>query len=97
MRIPLGDGVQEVVLSFPDSKGAGVILMWHENKQAPRSHGDGYSRFVLNVSNVDAALAHVIKHGAPVVTAATTIGPMKYAMVKDPDGYIIELLEFLKS
>ncbi|MEY4583397.1 MAG: hypothetical protein RL701_8100 [Pseudomonadota bacterium] len=97
MRIPLGDGMQEVVLAFPDSQGAGVILMWHDQKQAPRTHGNGYSRFVLSVSNLDAALAHVLKHGAPLVTPATIVGPMKYAMVKDPDGYVIELLEFLKA
>lgn len=93
MRIPLGEGKQEVILQFPNSKGSGVILMWNTRRTEPHAHGDAYSRIVLLVSDVDQSVAHVVKHGAPVVTPVTSAGPMKYAMVKDPDGYVIELLE----
>src|SRR5258706_4390750 len=46
-RFDLGDGVQEVVLTFPDSKGAGVILMWNTKRTTPYQYGDSYSRLVM--------------------------------------------------
>lgn len=96
MRIPLGQGLAEVILSFPETKAAGVILMWHTEKKEPRELGNGYSRFVLNVSDVDAACEHLSKHGTPVVTQPTRYGGLKFAMVKDPDGYVIELLQMVR-
>lgn len=99
MRLPLGKNLSEVILAFPDSKSAGVILMWNTDrpKSEPITIGEGYSRLVLRVSDVEASFAHLVKHNAPVVTPVTTYGNLKFAMIKDPDGYVIELLEFLKS
>ena len=96
MRIPLGKGLAEVILGFPDSQAAGVILMWHTEQKEPRKLGNGYSRFVLNVSDVDAACELLAKQGTPVVTPPTTYGGLKFAMVKDPDGYVIELLQLAR-
>jgi lactoylglutathione lyase len=93
LRMKLAAGEQEVVLAFPESKGSGVILMWNTERKAPYQLGDSYSRFIVRVSDVDAALKHITDHGAPVVTPATQAGSMRYAMVKDPDGYVIELLQ----
>jgi catechol 2,3-dioxygenase-like lactoylglutathione lyase family enzyme len=99
LRLPLGKNLSEVILAFPDSKSAGIILMWNtdRSKTEPIALGEGYSRFVLRVSNVEASLAHLVKHGAPVVTQTTAYSNFKFAMVKDPDGYVIELIEFLKK
>lgn len=96
LRLPLGGGLQEVILGFPGNPGAGVILMWHTEKKAARQLGDGYSRFVLNVSDVESALQLLAKHDTPVVTPLTSVGNFKFAMVKDPDGYVIELLQISK-
>lgn len=96
MRIPLGQGLHEVILGFPDSQAAGLILMWHAEKKEARKLGDGYSRFVLNVNDVDAACELLAKNGAPVVTQPTRYGSMKFAMLKDPDGYVIELLQMVR-
>ena len=96
MTIPLGNGMQEVILSFPDAPGAGVILMWNTQAGGERVHGDGYSRFVLQVSDVEAAMKVMAEHKTPVVTPITAAGPFKYAMVKDPDGYVIELLQMMR-
>jgi lactoylglutathione lyase len=99
MRIPLGKNLSEVILAFPESKSAGVILMWNTDrpKSAEIAIGEGYSRLVLRLSDVTASLAHLEKHNTPVVTPVTTFGNLKFAMVKDPDGYVIELLEFLET
>jgi lactoylglutathione lyase len=97
MRLPLGKGLHEVILGFPDSPGAGVILMWNADKPLQPALGDGYSRFVLNVSDVEAALALLTAKGTPVVTQLTKAGAFKYAIVKDPDGYLIELLQITRA
>lgn len=99
LRIPLGKNKAEVILQFPESKSAGVILMWStdRDKTKPIEQGEGYSRFVLRVSDVEGALAHLVKHEAPVVVPVSSAGNFKYAMVKDPDGYIVELIELVKA
>src|SRR5690242_11476789 len=51
MRIPLPGGEHEVVLGFPDGKGGGLILMWNAQRSAQYALGDGYSRFIINVSD----------------------------------------------
>ena len=97
MRMPLGNGLQEVILGFPNAQSAGVILMWNTEQPAARDHGNGYSRFVLSVSDIDAAMTHLIAKDVPVATPISTVGAFKYAMVKDPDGYVIELLQIIKG
>lgn len=92
-RFPIGGGVFEAVLSYPESKGAGLLLMWSEKRGEPYQLGDGYSRLVINVSDLDAALALLEKQGTPIVTKPKQAGTFYYAMVKDPDGYVIELLQ----
>jgi lactoylglutathione lyase len=93
MRMDLSKTLHEAVLQFPDSKGGGVILMWDTSRDKPLALGDGYSRFVVMVSDLDGALKHLTANQTPVATPATDAGPMRYAMVKDPDGYVIELLQ----
>lgn len=97
MRIPLPGGEHEVVLGFPDSKGGGLILMWNTQRATQYALGDGYSRFILNVSDVDAALAQLTAQGVRVVSPPADAGPMRYAMISDPDGYTIELLQFKRG
>jgi lactoylglutathione lyase len=97
MRLPLGKGLSEVVLGFPESKGGGLILMWNEDRSRSYQLGDGYSRIVVSVSDLDAALSLVAQHGTPVIKSATVAGPFKYALVQDPDGYVVELLQVTRQ
>jgi lactoylglutathione lyase len=99
LRLPLGKGLHEVILAFPENKSAGVILMWNteRSKTTPITLGEGYSRCVLRVSDVDAAFAHLVQREAPVITTPTAYRDFKFAMVKDPDGYVIELIQFLRA
>jgi lactoylglutathione lyase len=93
LRLPLGKGEHEVVLGFPENKSAGVVLMWNTERKTPYDKGDGYSRLVLAISDIDAALAHLAKHGTQATLPVTDAGTFRYAMVKDPDGYVVELLQ----
>jgi len=97
MRIPLGDGEHEVVLGFPEGKGGGLILMWNTKRATPYVRGDGYSRFILSVSDVDGAVAQLSAQGTRIVSQPTNAGPMRYAMVADPDGYVIEVLQLKRG
>jgi lactoylglutathione lyase len=96
-RFDLGEGVKEVILGFPDSKGAGVILMWNTNRTAPYQYGDSYSRFVMMVSDLDAALKHLSASGVTISKQLTELDLLRYCMVKDPDGYTIEVLQLKRS
>jgi lactoylglutathione lyase len=96
-RFPIGDGVFEVVLDYPDSKGAGLLLMWSSKRSEPYQLGDGYSRLVINVSDVDAAVELLAQHGAPIVSKPRQAGAFYYALAKDPDGYVIELLQIKRG
>jgi lactoylglutathione lyase len=93
MRFPLGDNVFEAVLGFPDGKGAGLLLMWSSERKEPYQHGNGYSRLVINVSDLDGALAHLERHHTPIVSQPKQAGAFRYALVKDPDGYVLEILQ----
>src|SRR5690349_5240229 len=97
MRIPLADGEHEVVLGYPDGKGGGLILMWNTKRSATYTLGDGYSRFILNVSDVDAAVTQLAAQGTRIVSQPADAGPMRYAMIADPDGYTIELLQIKRG
>ena len=97
LRTPLGNGVNEIVLAFPESKGSGVILMWDEKRTAPYDRGDAYSRLVVRVSDANGATQALRNAGVPVVTEPTDAPGLRYAMVRDPDGYIVELLELKRG
>jgi predicted enzyme related to lactoylglutathione lyase len=94
LRVQVGKTLHEVVLGFADAKAGGVILMWDTERKAPIEQAHGYSRLVLSVADVDGALQHLVKHETKVTTQATDAGRFRFAMVKDPDGYVIELLQF---
>jgi lactoylglutathione lyase len=97
MRFPLGDNVFEAVLGFPDGKGAGLLLMWSTERSQPYQLGDGYSRLVINVSDVEAVVAYLERHDTTIVMQPRQVGAFRYALVKDPDGYVIEILQLKRA
>ncbi|HEX4336643.1 MAG TPA: VOC family protein [Polyangiaceae bacterium] len=94
-RLALGNGLHEIVVGFADAPGASLILMWDEKRTEPYRLGDGYSRLIVRVSDVDGAMRELAKHDdIVVVKEATDAGSLRYSMVKDPDGYVVEFLQF---
>jgi lactoylglutathione lyase len=93
LRMQLGKTLHEVALGFADPKAGGLILMWDTERKGPIEQVRGYSRLVLSVADVDGALEHLVKHEAKVITRPTDAGSFRYAIIKDPDGYAIELLQ----
>ena len=89
----LGDGEHEVVLEYPGMPGAVLMLMWNINYAQPYEIGTGYNRLTILVSDVRGAMQHVVAHGTPVLIGVTEANGVAYAIVSDPDGYMIELLQ----
>ena len=66
----------------------------------PRLQDPGAVRLILLVRDIDTLLAHLKQKGVPVVTARGTpvnitqsSGKARAAIVKDPDGFFIELMQ----
>jgi lactoylglutathione lyase len=99
MRFQLPSGEWECVMGFVDEggkpRGSGVILMWDPSRKQPLTLGDGYSRVVLHVSDVDAAVAMLKEHDVRVTVAPVDapVAGLRYAMFEDLDGYTLELLQ----
>ncbi|MDD9971060.1 MAG: VOC family protein [Myxococcales bacterium] len=98
MRFELPSGEWECVLEYPESKGSGVILMWNPKSTGKPDLGDGYSRLVFKVSDLDAAVELLRSRDARITTPPTdTPMGLRYALFQDPDGYTIELMQLGKS
>jgi len=97
LRFPIGNGVIEIVLGFPDVKGSNVILMWDEKRSTPYKHGDAYNRIVIRVSDVNAATAAARARGIPIVNEPADAPGLRFSIVRDPDGFLVEFLELKRA
>ncbi len=78
----------------PESEGA-VIELTHNWDTEHYEIGDGFGHIALGVDDIHAACAKIRSRGGEI---AREPGPMSQggpvlAFVRDPDGYMIELLE----
>ena len=82
----------EVILTFPGSRGAAVVLMQYTDDE-DRSYKDDGGKVVLQVGDC-VAVAEAARAAGHEVTRepAEYPGFGKIAFVKDPDGHTLELL-----
>jgi lactoylglutathione lyase len=95
-RIVPNAAFKEILLGFTQSPNdPGVLLVVRASRDKPYEIGDGFSRFILNVGNLDAMAKHLADAGIKFVRPITEVKdpPLRYAMLKDPDGYLIELVQ----
>jgi lactoylglutathione lyase len=95
-RITPSAGVTEIVLGFDKNPGTpGILLMHKADRTAPYQIGDGFSRTIIHVSDIKAMMQRLTHAGVPVVRQPTEVASLKltYAMVRDPDGYLIEFIQ----
>jgi lactoylglutathione lyase len=95
-RIVPNAAFKEILLGFtqnPDD--AGVLLVVRAGRDKPYELGDGFSRFILHVTNLEATAKHLADTGIKLTRPITEVKNLKlrYAMIKDPDGYLIELVQ----
>jgi lactoylglutathione lyase len=95
-RITPSTGVTEIVLGFDkDPNTPGILLMHRADRTTPYQIGDGFSRTIIHVSDVQAMVQRLTQAGVAIVRPPTEVANLKltYAMVRDPDGYLIEFIQ----
>jgi lactoylglutathione lyase len=95
-RITPSAGVTEIVLGFDKEPNTpGILLMHRADRTTPYQIGDGFSRTIIHVSDVKAMVQRLTQAGVAIVRQPTEVANLKltYAMVRDPDGYLIEFIE----
>jgi lactoylglutathione lyase len=95
-RITPSPGVTEIVLGFDkDPASPGILLMHRADRTTPYQIGDGFSRTIIRVSDVKAIVQRLTQAGVAIVRPPTEVANLKltYAMVRDPDGYLIEFIQ----
>ena len=95
-RITPGAGVTEIVLGFDkDPNTPGILLMHKADRTTPYTVGDGFSRTILHVSDIKAIVQKLTQAGVTIVRQPTEVASLKltYALVRDPDGYMIEFIQ----
>ena len=95
-RIPLDNGVVEVLLGYGDlTSEAGVMLMHDSKRTRPYQLGDGYSRYIAYVPDVKQVAAKLKTAGAQITRGPERIDSLRITILlaKDPDGYLIEFVQ----
>jgi len=95
-RITPSPGVTEIVLGFDkDPASPGILLMHRADRTTPYQIGDGFSRTIIRVADVKAIVQRLTQAGVAIVRPPTEVANLKltYAMVRDPDGYLIEFIQ----
>ncbi len=96
--IDLGNGVTETLLGHaPEGKepGAGILLMHDAKRDKPYERGNAFSRILFNVQDIAGTIEKLQAADVRIVTPPTEVEALNlaYALVKDPDGFLVELLE----
>lgn len=92
MTLPAGNAT-EYMLRFDGDPAAPGIILLHDPAQAALSHGNGFSRLVLRVSDLDALAARLDAAGYAHVPIRDVAHGYRMMMVTDPQGYRLELVQ----
>ena len=84
---------REVVLA--GESGNRIQLAWQRNQDGPIEHGNGFWKLYLDTDDCEGLYKRCIEAGAESVTEPVKLDewPVTAAFVKDPDGYLVEILE----
>ena len=84
---------REVILG--GESGNRIQLAWQRNQQGPIDHGNAFWKLYLQTDDCKGIYKRCIDWGAESVTEPVELEewPVIAAFVKDPDGYLVEILE----
>ena len=87
------DDFREVILA--GESGNRIQLAYHYAQQGPIEHGNGFWKLYLQTDDCEGLYKRCIEAGAESVSEPERLEhwPVTAAFVKDPDGYLVEMLE----
>jgi lactoylglutathione lyase len=87
-------GHMHEVLVGAEQDAISLLLVKHTARTEPPEPGTGFEKIVLNASDVAAAYERALAEGGSSELAPRTVDELgiTVAMVRDPDGYLIELV-----
>lgn len=83
----------EHIIELPGQQGGpSLLLVWYKDGRnvAP---GPGHGPVGFMTDDIAASFARLLAAGAEAVVPVTNIGPVKFAMLRDPDGHELELVQ----
>jgi len=88
--------IDEAIVANPNKGGRIQLAVWHE-RSGSINHGNALWKLYLKTNDVDRMYAEAMAFGCESVKAPfiTERWPTKIAFVLDPDGYLVELVQFL--
>ena len=93
MKLDLGE-LHEVMVAGDGDRPA-ILLVKHADRTSAPEPGSGFEKIVLVTEAVDTLYERVVANGGTSEKAPFHIEKMgiRVALVRDPDGYLIELIE----
>ncbi len=93
MKLDLGE-LHEVMVAG-DGDRASILLVKHADRTSAPTLGNGFEKIVLTTDDVESLHERVVASGGTSEKAPWLIEKMgiRVALVRDPDGYLIELVE----
>lgn len=75
--------------------GLELMLPTGDKAEVDRTHGTMFNKIVLSVDDAEARVAAAVEHGGELVMPATPIEHfgVVLGMVRDPDGYLVEMTQ----
>jgi lactoylglutathione lyase len=92
-KIDLGE-LHEVLVGGGHDRTA-ILLVKHADRTEAPVPGNGFEKIVLVTDNIDALYERATTQGGESVKEPWEVKKfgMKFALVRDPDGYLLELIE----
>jgi catechol 2,3-dioxygenase-like lactoylglutathione lyase family enzyme len=94
-KIPQGQKFEYILGFSADPASPSLLLMHDTAATAPASiqHGNGYSRLVVSVPDVDATAARLASQGYSPGEVREVPGGYRITIATDPEGYKLELVQ----
>ena len=92
-KIDIGE-LHEVLVGGADDR-VGILLVKHADRTDVPVPGNGFEKIVIATDDIDALYERATTQGGESVKEPFEIKSfeMKLALVRDPDGYLLELVE----
>jgi lactoylglutathione lyase len=90
-RIPIGDETINVFMNIPGDGVRPRLELTYKFGVGAYDLGNGYGHIALAVDDLDAVLARLAEHGIEPEESRYSIEEDGVALVRDPDGYEIEI------